>query len=92
MISLASLYYNVRIKVIYANAASDEDALAAELNLSRQAEELLFYTRPPTGCLSNRETIREGDEAFKAAESSYATACASRIPARLSYGRRRRWS
>ncbi len=69
MISLASLYYNVRIKAIYASAASDEDELAAELRLSRQAEELLFYTRPPTGCLSNRETIQEGNEAFKAAET-----------------------
>ncbi|MCQ6559063.1 response regulator transcription factor [Paenibacillus mendelii] len=69
MISLASMYYNVQISVVYAAAAANMEELAAEMNLSRQAEGLFFYAQPRVGCLSNRLMTIEGDEKFRLAEA-----------------------
>lgn len=63
------MYYNVRISVIYAEAATGAEALAAEMGRSRQAEGMLFYSRPTAGCLSNRTATVDGDEAFRLAEA-----------------------
>ncbi|QMV42533.1 helix-turn-helix transcriptional regulator [Cohnella cholangitidis] len=68
--SLASLYYNVQISVIYASPAADEETLALEMRRSRQAEGLLFYSLPVAGCLSNREIGSKDDEPFRAAETA----------------------
>ncbi|XID92051.1 response regulator [Paenibacillaceae bacterium WGS1546] len=68
--SLASMYYNVRIGVIYAPAALDEEALALEMRRNRQAEGLLFYAIPGPGCFSNRELADKDDETFGAAETA----------------------
>ncbi|OXS58905.1 hypothetical protein B1A99_13175 [Cohnella sp. CIP 111063] len=68
--SLSSMYYSVQISVVYAAAATNEEALASELARSRQAEGLLFYSLPTLGCLSNREVATEEDERFRAAEAA----------------------
>jgi len=69
LISLASMYYSVRIHVIYAAPATDEESLAAEMHRSRQAEGLLFYSLPWLGGVSNRELASEDDELFLQAEN-----------------------
>ncbi len=68
IINLASMYYNVKISVVYASEAVDEQSLASEMRRNRQAEGLLFYSQPKLGCLSNREKTSDGDEEFQSAE------------------------
>jgi len=70
LVNLASMYYNVQLSVIYAPGASDEETLALEMERSRKAEGLLFYSLPTLGCLSNREMASDEDESFRVAESA----------------------
>ncbi len=70
LVSLASMYYSVRISVVYASAAPDEETLSNEMGRSRLAEGLLFYSLPTLGCLSNREVSTEEDERFREAEAA----------------------
>jgi two-component system response regulator YesN len=69
MISLAAMYYNVQIGVIYAAVATGVEALAAEMSRNRQAEGLLFYSRLRIGGVSNHLITIEGDEEFLIAEA-----------------------
>ncbi|WP_337104208.1 response regulator [Paenibacillus sp. YIM B09110] len=69
LINLALMYYSVQISVIYGAVAANEETLALEMSLSRQAEDLLFYTQILQRCLSNKEVGSDGDKAFWLAES-----------------------
>lgn len=70
MNSLAYLYYNVKIQVVYSQPAGTLAELAEEMSRNRLASELMFYGwQRSKASLSNRFTTPDGEERFRLAEA-----------------------
>ncbi|TYP78947.1 response regulator transcription factor [Paenibacillus methanolicus] len=69
LVSLAEMYYDVQICVVYAPAAIGPGKVAEEIRNNRLTEGLLFYSRYRAACLPNRLAAQEEGAAFERAEA-----------------------
>lgn len=68
--SLCAMYYNAQAQVVFAEPASDAEALLEQLRGNRRAAQLLFYAQLSAAGLSNRTLPAEEDDEYRRAEAS----------------------
>ncbi|MWV43713.1 response regulator [Paenibacillus sp. HJL G12] len=70
IISLASMYYSMKVNIIYGNAASQAEELLTEIRLCREAQPLLFYKAAGSICESCRSASDE-DPGYQRLETEW---------------------
>ncbi|SFB49048.1 Helix-turn-helix domain-containing protein [Cohnella sp. OV330] len=68
--SLCAMYYNAQTQVVFAEPASDAEALLEQMRGNRRAAQLLFYAQLSAAGLSNRTLPAEEDDEYRRAEAS----------------------
>jgi len=69
--SLAAMYYNLKVDIIYGNAASSGKELMEEIHLIREAQMLLFYKSAGPVCLSCHDEAAEEDPSYQQLEADW---------------------